>query len=113
MSASTIPGSPASSLCPTPPAYTLDALPPEKNAGYGLVCDLDGQVLPGLKVTRVWQEHGLFVSAHPLPPDAFPPGSRVRILPNHACPTAAAHDHYFVVDARRSVVAEWPRINGW
>ena len=89
------------------------ALPPEKNAGYGLVCDVDGRLLPGLKVKRVWQEHGLVVSEQPLPPDAFPIGARVRILPNHACPTAAAHDRYFVVDRGCGVVAEWPRINGW
>ena len=98
-------------------ALSLDtstaALPAGKNAGYGGVCDLDGRPLPGLKVARVWQEHGLVTAPHPLPPDAFPIGSRVRILPNHACPTAAAHDRYFVVDAGRTVVAEWPRINGW
>jgi D-serine deaminase-like pyridoxal phosphate-dependent protein len=89
------------------------ALPPEQNAGYGFVCDLDGQLLPGLRVTRTWQEHGLVVSDHPLAPDAFPIGSRVRILPNHACPTAAAHDRYFVVNCSRDLVAEWPRVNGW
>lgn len=89
------------------------ALPPEKNAGYGFVCDLDGRRLPGLRVARTWQEHGLVVSAEPLAPDAFPIGSRVRILPNHACPTAAAHDRYFVVNGTRGLVAEWPRVNGW
>lgn len=89
------------------------ALPPEHNAGYGFVCDLDGQRLPGLRVTRTWQEHGLVVSEHALAPDAFPIGSRVRILPNHACPTAAAHDRYFVVNGTRDVLAEWPRVNGW
>lgn len=89
------------------------ALPPEQNAGYGFVCDLDGQLLPGLRVTRTWQEHGLVVSDHPLASDAFPIGSRVRILPNHACPTAAAHDRYFVVKGSRDVLAEWPRVNGW
>ncbi|MBI2511621.1 MAG: alanine racemase [Opitutae bacterium] len=89
------------------------ALPPEQNAGYGFVCDLAGQLLPGLRVTRTWQEHGLVVSDRALAPDAFPVGSRVRILPNHACPTAAAHDRYFVVNGNRDVLAEWPRVNGW
>jgi D-serine deaminase-like pyridoxal phosphate-dependent protein len=89
------------------------ALPPEKNAGYGWLCDLDGSLLPGLRVARTWQEHGLVVSNTPLPADAFPIGSRVRVLPNHACPTAAAHDRYFVVNANREVAAEWPRLNGW
>jgi D-serine deaminase-like pyridoxal phosphate-dependent protein len=89
------------------------ALPPEKNAGYGFVCDIDGQLLPGLRVQRTWQEHGLVVSDHPLAPEAFPIGTRLRILPNHACPTAAAHDRYFVVNGSRDLVAEWPRVNGW
>jgi D-serine deaminase-like pyridoxal phosphate-dependent protein len=88
-------------------------LGPGKNAGYGLVCDVDGQLVPGLRVANVWQEHGLVVSEQPLSPDAFPIGSRVRILPNHACPTAAAHDRYFVVSQSRDVVAEWTRVNGW
>lgn len=88
-------------------------LGPEKNAGYGLVCDLDGELLPGLRVENTWQEHGLVVSPTPLAPDAFRIGTRVRILPNHACPTAAAHDRYFVVNRSREVLAEWTRVNGW
>lgn len=88
-------------------------LGPERDAGYGLVADLDGAPQPGLRVKQVWQEHGLVVSDTPLAPDAFPIGSRVRIFPNHACPTAAAHDRYFVVNGTRDVVAEWTRVNGW
>lgn len=89
------------------------ALPPEKNAGFGFVCDLDGRLLPGLRVKKTWQEHGLVVSDTPLASDAFPIGSRVRILPNHACPTAAAHDRYHVVNGTHDVLAEWTRVNGW
>lgn len=89
------------------------ALPPERQAGFGWVCDLDGRLLPGLVVRRVWQEHGLVTAAEPLAPAAFPIGSRVRILPNHACPMAAAYSHYNVVDAGTAVVATWPRLNGW
>jgi D-serine deaminase-like pyridoxal phosphate-dependent protein len=37
----------------------------------------------------------------------------VRILPNHACPTAAALDRYYVVAGGRDVLAEWTRVNGW
>lgn len=88
-------------------------LPADKNAGCGFVCDLDGRRLPGLRVTKTWQEHGLVASDTPLASDAFPIGSRVRIWPNHACPTAAAHDRYFVVEGDREVLAEWPRVNGW
>lgn len=89
------------------------ALGAEKDAGYGLVCDLDGRVLPGLRVTRVWQEHGLVRAPAPLDPARFRVGDRVRIIPNHACPTAAAHDRYFVVEGSPAVLGEWPRVNGW
>jgi D-serine deaminase-like pyridoxal phosphate-dependent protein len=89
------------------------ALPPEKMAGYGFVCDLDGVLQPDLRVTKVWQEHGLVVSTTPLPAGKFRIGDRVRILPNHACPTAAAHDRYHVVNGSREVLAEWTRVNGW
>jgi D-serine deaminase-like pyridoxal phosphate-dependent protein len=38
----------------------------------------------------------------------------VRILPNHACATAAQHRHYDVIGPDgRSIVAAWPRIAGW
>lgn len=89
------------------------ALPPEKMAGYGFVCDLDGVLQPDLRVQKVWQEHGLVVSATPLRADQFRIGDRIRIIPNHACPTAAAHDRYHVVSGTREVLAEWTRVNGW
>ena len=41
-------------------------------------------------------------------------GDRVRILPNHACSTAAQHRSYRVVSgASDRVEAEWPRFGGW
>jgi len=89
------------------------ALPLERRADYGWVCDLDGTLLPDLRVARVWQEHGLVVSARPLAPDSFPVGTRVRILPNHACPTASAHPRYQVIDGARTVTAVWSRTSGW
>lgn len=88
-------------------------LPPAQQAGYGWLCDVDGRLLPGLKIERVWQEHGLVVSDRPLAPDAFPVGTRLRVLPNHVCPTAAAHAVYQVVNGTRAVEATWSRVNGW
>lgn len=85
----------------------------EANAGYGLVCDLEGRVVPGLKVTTVHQEHGHVTSGAPIDLARFPIGSRVRILPNHSCMTAAAYDRYHVVDELGAIQAEWPRVNGW
>ncbi|MEM9056144.1 MAG: alanine racemase [Pseudomonadota bacterium] len=81
--------------------------------GYGEVCDVRScRPLPGLYVQSVSQEHGHV----PLGPKhdfaALPVGSRVRVLPNHACMTAAAYDAYEVVEGDR-VVERWSRVNGW
>ena len=86
-----------------------------EHAGYGLVCPLETtQPINGLYVESVHQEHGLIASALGEPPyDALPVGARVRILPNHACMTAAAYTSYHVVDGGQDVVDTWDRINGW
>ncbi len=83
------------------------------DAGFGYVCNPDTcQRLGELSVRTVHQEHGTI----PVPNDSWfeslPVGSQVRILPNHACPTAAAFDSYLVMQ-NRSQVAEWARVNGW
>lgn len=84
------------------------------DAGFGLVWDLDGRASYGAaRVERVYQEHGLAVSGHGWPWDALPIGARVRIAPNHACITAAAHDRYQVVDGGIDIVGEWDRCRGW
>jgi len=63
------------------------------------------------------QEHGFIGASEPIPFGNLPIGSRVRILPNHACITAAAYDRYWVVDSGldggKSVVEVYDRINGW
>jgi len=46
-------------------------------------------------------------------PVEIPVGTRLRVLPNHACLTAAAHDRYYVIDDQNDVIAVWPRMNGW
>jgi D-serine deaminase-like pyridoxal phosphate-dependent protein len=44
----------------------------------------------------------------------LPIGTRLRILPNHACATAAQHDLYHVVEGEGDhIVAKWPRFGGW
>ena len=59
--------------------------------GYGLVCDLSGKLYPDLIVAQASQEHGILAirsgSAATLPD--LPIGTKVRILPNHACATAS------------------------
>lgn len=82
--------------------------------GYGLVCDMAGTPLDVcLSITN--QEHGIIVlpTDGNLTPDDFPIGSRVRILPNHACATAAMHLQYQVLQADSTEPAIWTRITGW
>lgn len=89
--------------------------------GYGLVCRPEAALpLPGLSVYDVHQEHGLIGGPQVPPLDfaAFPPGSRLRVLPNHSCMTGAMYDRYFVTEnldqgGGTAIVAEWDRVNGW
>jgi D-serine deaminase-like pyridoxal phosphate-dependent protein len=82
--------------------------------GYGLVCGLDGVPMGEMIVVGANQEHGIVAprpgSGAPVPD--LPIGARVRVLPNHACATAAQHDRYHVVRGA-AAVAEWPRFGGW
>ena len=85
-----------------------------EDCGYGLVCEADtARPIAGLLVGAVHQEHGAVTGDAPLPFDALPIGAKVRVLPNHACITAAAYDAYHVIDGGTEVVARWPRCNGW
>lgn len=82
---------------------------------YGLVCDTDGRPYGDIVVLRANQEHGI-VAARPGSGAQVPQlriGDRVRILPNHACATAAQHDCYRILDEHGSVAATWPRFRGW
>jgi D-serine deaminase-like pyridoxal phosphate-dependent protein len=82
--------------------------------GYGLVASaVDGLLIPGLQVASVDQEHGIIQLDHPADFARFPVGSQLRILPNHACMTAAAHDQYLVVDDSGAIQEIWTRCNGW
>lgn len=80
--------------------------------GYGLVLDLAGRKFGDAIVRRAYQEHGL-IERDPGEPIELHVGDRLRIAPNHTCMTAAAHDRYHVIDGGDTVVAVWPRVNGW
>jgi D-serine deaminase-like pyridoxal phosphate-dependent protein len=84
-----------------------------RDCGYGLVAREDGGIVPGLRVDEVNQEHGIIELPSKHDVAAFPVGSRLRILPNHACITAAAHEQYHLVDGQGGVAGQWPRCNGW
>jgi D-serine deaminase-like pyridoxal phosphate-dependent protein len=86
--------------------------------GYGLVCDVAGKPLDGLIVSGANQEHGIVSARDGERLDGarmaqFPIGTLLRILPNHACATAAQHDGYHVVNAAQEIEARWPRFSGW
>lgn len=82
---------------------------------YGLVCGAEsGKPIGDYLVTAVNQEHGLISRLDgQVDSSRFPLGSQLRILPNHACLTAACFDRYHVLDQRGLIEAVWPRIRGW
>lgn len=82
------------------------------DTGNGWVLDAEGRRIDGLFVGQVHQEHGFVTARAPLPFERLAIGTRLRILPNHSCITAAAYDRYHVVE-EGEVVAEWDRVNGW
>jgi D-serine deaminase-like pyridoxal phosphate-dependent protein len=83
--------------------------------GYGLVCDAAGKPLDDLILVGANQEHGIVAhrsgKAGAVP--YLPVGTQLRILPNHACSTAAQYGHYLVLGPDRNVTATWQRFSGW
>jgi D-serine deaminase-like pyridoxal phosphate-dependent protein len=84
--------------------------------GYGLVCGPDGNPLENLIMVDANQEHGIIASrpggtssAAPL----LPIGSQVRIMPNHACATAAQFPCYHTLGEKREPMDSWQRFYGW
>jgi len=81
----------------------------------GIVCDANGTPYPDLIVIQANQEHGI-VAVRPgsdakLP--HLPVGTVLRILPIHACATAAQFDAYAVLPANGGPLQTWPRFRGW
>jgi len=79
--------------------------------GYGRVLDMDGGDTGG-RITSVSQEHGTFFVEDDATFHSLTVGSRVRILANHSCLTAAQHSHYNVVE-NGEIVDRWPIHGGW
>lgn len=83
------------------------------DAGYGYLCDPASLARLGpLAINEVSQEHGHVAVADPTWFERLPVGSQVRVLPNHACYTAAAYSHYHLLEEGR-VADVWLRVNGW
>ena len=89
---------------------SADQFRPE--VGYGQICNQDGDLIAGLFVTSVSQEHGHVRIRDPNDYELFPVGSYLRILPIHACMTAAAYDHFNIIE-NGVLAGKWGRVNGW
>ena len=84
--------------------------------GYGAVCDVGGQLIEGLVVSSANQEHGIVSRRDGLADSSLvervPIGTKLRILPNHACATGAQYPDYHLVKPGGATEA-WPRFHGW
>jgi D-serine deaminase-like pyridoxal phosphate-dependent protein len=82
--------------------------------GYGLVRDRAGRPIGDMIVAAANQEHGVIAARSGGEAPALPIGTRLRILPNHACATAAQYDRYLVIGSGGEEITEvWPRFGGW
>ena len=81
--------------------------------GYGVVCNMQGEPIDDLIVVAANQEHGIISSRSGGPVNLLPVGTPLRILPNHACSTAAQYGGYHLLHGEDEGAAYWPRINGW
>lgn len=83
--------------------------------GYGQVCDMHCNPIPGYTVGAANQEHGIISRAGTVDTEIakrFPIGTILRILPNHACATGAQFPEYYAVNGDGEIEA-WPRFYGW
>lgn len=85
------------------------------DSGYGLVCDAEGQPIDDLIVSGANQEHGIIASRTKSPLDLgrYPVGTLLRILPNHACATAAQFSEYHLISGGGLLMERWARFGGW
>ncbi len=93
-------------------ALSMDAGPThiDPECGFGRpVTTEDLHPLPGLRITGLTQEHGTLTGPGV---EALHPGTRIRILPNHSCLSAACFDRYNIVRGTE-VVDEWRPVRGW
>ncbi|BCQ25811.1 alanine racemase [Caballeronia sp. NK8] len=86
-----------------------------RDFGYGLVSSENGEALADYVVSGANQEHGIVSRVGSVDTNIakkFPIGTRLRIVPNHACATGAQHPDYHAVSGDGSAET-WPRFYGW
>jgi D-serine deaminase-like pyridoxal phosphate-dependent protein len=81
------------------------------DCGYGKVLDREGKDL-NLTVSEMSQEHGVVIIKDEHTFDRLRVGSRVRVLANHSCLTAAQHSRYNVLEGE-DIVDHWQIHTGW
>jgi len=81
----------------------------DPHCGFGVVLDLAGVPLQGVKVLSLTQEHGVLGGEAAA---RLQPGALVRIVPNHSCLSAALFERYHAVRGE-AVEAEWRPARGW
>ena len=82
---------------------------------YGQDCREDGTPIPAYIGDSTNQEHGVVARVDGIDTaiaGRFPVGTRLRILSNHACATAAQFPEYQAV-LRGGAVETWARFQGW
>lgn len=86
----------------------------KRDFGYGQVCDEQGVPIEGLLLSSANQEHGVaqFENGDRDVVAQLPLGTRLRILPNHACATGTQFGSYHAVLGTGDL-QEWPRLRGW
>ena len=89
--------------------------------GYGQPCTLDGATLGRYVLADANQEHGILSAIEQesdtsAPADdvvvRFPVGTKLRILPNHACATGAQFSEYHALSPAGGL-SVWRRFGGW
>lgn len=83
----------------------------DPGCGYGRVLDVEGNDL-GARVAGMSQEHGVIPITDDAVLERLSVGTRVRILGNHSCLSAAQHAHFNVLENNR-IVDQWQIHRGW
>ncbi len=91
----------------------------QPEAAFGRLARVDGSLYPGQAVVAdVHQEHGEVHYTEVPELAGLKPGDRVRVLPNHACMTAAMYGEFHVLrgvmlGADPTIIATWDKAQGW
>lgn len=83
----------------------------DSTCGYGRVLDLEGKET-GLRLESLSQEHGAFHVNDDAILDRLQVGTRMRVLANHSCLTAAQHPYYNVLE-NGQIIDKWKIHSGW